>query len=57
MSESTVDFMQGRNKKFYEMNEGGLISTDGEKIYYMGVIDIFTDYTAAKKMEYVLKSV
>ena len=57
MSESTVDFMQGRNKKFYEMNEGGLISTDGEKIYYMGVIDIFTDYTAAKKLEYVLKSV
>lgn len=58
MSLSTVDLavLQLGKKKFYEKNEGGLLSTDGKKIYYMGIIDIFTDYTALKKAEYVIKS-
>ena len=43
--------------KFYEKNEGGLASIDGQKIYYMGVIDIFTGYNAKKKAEHFLKSV
>lgn len=44
-------------KKFYEANEGGLSSIDGKKVYYMGIIDIFTEYTAAKRAEYVVKSI
>lgn len=43
--------------KFYEKNEGGLASIDGQKIYYMGVIDIFTGYNAKKKAEHFCKSI
>ena len=61
MSMNSMDLnvnLHGKRKlKFYEKNEGGLISTDGKKIYYMGIIDILTAYNAAKKMEYVIKSI
>lgn len=43
--------------KFYEKNDGGLASIDGQKIYYMGVIDIFTGYNAKKKAEHFCKSI
>lgn len=43
-------------KKFYENCEGGLSSIDGQKIYYLGIIDIFTEYNAKKKVEHFLKS-
>ena len=45
------------HKKFYEAHEGGLSSIDGKKVYYMGIIDIFTEYTAAKRAEYIVKSI
>lgn len=31
-------------KPFYESNNGGMISRDGKKIYFFGIIDIFTQY-------------
>ena len=42
------------NKQFYEVYEGGLLSSDKQHIYYMGVIDIFTQYNARKKIEHVI---
>ena len=44
------------NKQFYEVYEGGLLSHDKQHIYYMGVIDIFTQYNARKKLEHVYRS-
>ena len=44
-------------KKFYEQNEGGLKSVDGKRIFYIGIIDVFTEYNAAKRVEYVVKSI
>ena len=45
------------NKKFYEMSQGGLASIDKSKIYYLGIIDIFTEYNMKKKGEHFLKSI
>jgi 1-phosphatidylinositol-4-phosphate 5-kinase len=44
-------------KKFYEQNEGGLRSLDGKRIFYIGIIDVFTEYNTAKRCEYVIKSI
>lgn len=43
-------------KKFYEAFKGGIESTDQSKIYFFGIIDIFTYYNAKKKMEHFFKS-
>ena len=39
------------------MHEGGLLSSDKQHIYYMGVIDIFTCYNARKKFEHLYRSI
>jgi hypothetical protein len=36
------DFVE--RKPFFENNNGGLLSRDGKKIYFLGVIDIFTQF-------------
>ena len=50
------DTIQYAHKKSYETTEGGLSSIDGSKIYFIGIIDIFTEYNAKKKAEHFLKS-
>ena len=44
-------------KPFYEEYYGGIRSEDNDKIYFFGIIDIFTNYGGKKKMEYIVKSV
>ena len=44
-------------KPFYEEYYGGIQSEDKTKIYFFGIIDIFTNYGASKKVEYIVKSV
>jgi len=44
-------------KKFYEQNDGGLSSIDGKRVFYIGIIDVFTEYNAAKRVEYVVKAI
>jgi len=39
-------------KPFYEKDFGGLLSYDRKCIYFMGIIDIFTDYGARKSTEH-----
>ena len=44
-------------KPFYEEYFGGIQSEDRTKVYFFGIIDIFTNFGASKKVEYVVKSV
>ena len=44
-------------KPFYEEHYGGIQSEDRSKVYFFGIIDIFTNYGATKKVEYIVKSV
>lgn len=44
------------HRKFYEAHDGGLPSIDGSKIYFIGIIDIFTYYSTRKKAEHFFKS-
>ena len=44
-------------KPFYEEYYGGIQSEERDKVYFFGIIDIFTNYGATKKMEYIVKSV
>lgn len=41
---------------FTERDEGGMISSDGKYIYFMGIIDILTYYNTKKKIEHFIKS-
>lgn len=42
---------------FYEQNDGGMANYNGEKIYFLGIIDILTEYNTKKKMEHFFKSI
>ena len=53
----SVDCFAEENVRFYQQFEGGLLSSDKEHIYFMGVIDIFTGYTIGKKFEHFGKSI
>ncbi len=44
-------------KPFYEEYYGGIQSEDKTKVYFFGIIDIFTNYGASKRVEYIVKSV
>ena len=44
-------------KPFYEEHYGGIQSEDKTKVYFFGIIDIFTNYGTSKKVEYIVKSV
>ena len=44
-------------KPFYEEHYGGIQSEYKNRIYFFGIIDIFTNYGATKKMEYIIKTV
>jgi len=41
--------------RFYEAFEGGMLSADGSKIYFVGIIDILTEYNVRKKVEHNFK--
>lgn len=45
------------DQKFYQSQDGGILSTDKKKIYFIGVIDIFTEFNARKRLENIYKSV
>jgi hypothetical protein len=44
-------------KAFFETHDGGMLSACGNYIYFLGIIDILTNYGAKKKMEYGSKRV
>ncbi len=47
---------------YFYQDLGGFGATDelnlpGQEIYYLGIIDIFTEYNATKKLEHFFKSI
>jgi 1-phosphatidylinositol-4-phosphate 5-kinase len=42
--------------RFFEADDGGMVSTDGSCLYFMGVIDILTVYNTKKKFEHAWKA-
>jgi hypothetical protein len=42
MDNEKTYFEAGRDKPFFEMHEGGIVSADGKYLYFMGIIDILT---------------
>ncbi|KAJ3230305.1 Phosphatidylinositol-4-phosphate 5-kinase [Chytriomyces hyalinus] len=56
------DDMPPEKSNFYFYQEmGGMVSTDesgaeGDEVYYLGIIDIFTEYNMTKKAEHFFKS-
>jgi len=50
-----------QRKSLYETrninNKDGVLSSDGTKLYFFGIIDILTQYNSRKKAEYVFKRI
>jgi hypothetical protein len=44
-------------KAFFESQSGGLVSDDGQTIYFMGIIDILTNFGTTKRLENLGKSI
>jgi hypothetical protein len=42
---------------FFESIEGGLLSKDKKKLYFVGIIDILTYYGGKKQIEYTFKHI
>ena len=42
-------------KEMVDYEDGGILSENGSQIYYLGIIDILTDFGFAKKMEHFVK--
>ena len=43
--------------ELYDFEDGGILSANGQKIYYIGIIDILTEYGFAKKTEHFCKMI
>ncbi len=50
----TINYIHGmladdtkRPKPFVEIHEGGIVSEDFTQVYFVGIIDIFTEYRSA----------
>ena len=54
--ESEVD-TKALFKELYDYEDGGILSCGGDKIYYLGIIDILTEYGIMKKAEHLCKMV
>ena len=44
-------------KELYDYEDGGILSCSGDKIYYLGIIDILTEYGIVKKAEHLCKMI
>eukprot|EP00927_Polykrikos_kofoidii_P042640 TRINITY_DN36677_c0_g1_i1.p1 TRINITY_DN36677_c0_g1~~TRINITY_DN36677_c0_g1_i1.p1 ORF type:complete len:898 (-),score=133.29 TRINITY_DN36677_c0_g1_i1:105-2621(-) len=58
LEESLIDAQrQGGGALTNQLNSGGLLSSDGKFVYFLGIIDILTTYDSSKKLEHHVKSV
>ena len=43
--------------QLYDVDDGGIFSADGKYVYYIGIIDILTEYGFVKKTEHLCKMI
>ena len=58
-SEISNDSIKIKNNKneLFDFEDGGILSANGENIYYIGIIDILTEYGFVKKTEHLCKMI
>lgn len=44
-------------KPFFQRDDGGMLSLDNRKLYYLGIIDISTKWTPIKRLEFAIRSI
>ena len=44
-------------KKFYDFEDGGIESENNDKIFFIGIIDVLTEYDCKKCSEYLFKKI
>ena len=52
---TVLDYVQTQALPFFEQEEGGIGNFNKQKIYFIGIIDILTEYNTKKKMEHFFK--
>ena len=57
LSDKSSDSRNEKLKTIYDFEDGGIISETGNEIYFVGIIDILTDYNFKKKGEHFIKMV
>ena len=57
LSDKSCDSRNEKLKTIYDFEDGGIISETGNEIYFVGIIDILTDYNFKKKGEHFIKMV
>ena len=58
-SELSTEILETRKllNELYDFEDGGILSANGQNIYYIGIIDILTEYGFAKKTEHLCKMI
>ena len=56
ISQDAIDTKK-KFRELYDFDDGGILSSTGKKVYYIGIIDILTEYGFAKKTEHLAKMI
>ena len=56
-SEKSIVNRLSKLKTIYDYEDGGILSSNKDRIYYLGIIDILTEFNKVKHLEYYYKRV
>ena len=56
-SKKEIDNRMNCFKKIYDFEDFGILSENHKRIYYLGIIDILTEYGCSKRLEYLFKKI
>ena len=56
-SEESIVERLNKLKAIYDFEDGGILSSNKDRIYYLGIIDILTEFNKVKHLEYYYKRV
>ena len=57
ISNQTINLREDIFKKFYDYEDGGIESENNDKIFFIGIIDVLTEYDCKKCSEYLFKKI
>ena len=56
-SEKSIVNRLNKLKTIYDFEDGGILSNNKDRIYYLGIIDILTEFSKVKHLEYYYKRI